>query len=971
MPANPFDQFDTPQTNDVGRPVILKGTPPQPKEVKSNFLVDPNTGTAAPIQGLPSDNRTWRMLTPKDPEFLPDRPGFKADNGDVKYGPTGETKNSTTGFGVNDYTGVLGDIARLRSQVAGLPDTAFGPGSHTVAQAPGLGDSSATMRALYNGISGKALREALVSTNQAMGGSGAASIDRTASGLQAMRASALHGLDPDMQTKGDFLKSLDQLQEDYTQRLAAAAKSQGGTLMRQIDQINGRPITPIEVPWDATDDQIRQAAKDAGYNVSPSSSVNKGFTGPVIAPQGNKTVIDMSGADGAQVQPATPPSSGGGIGDLATPAAWGSLYHGLADFLTAGLYKPVEALGATAAQEATGNTVPGDDVSDTYDRNLAAKNARDQRLYSQYPSEGWAGTLLGIPSLAAGFGKLAVRGAEEGAPAVARFANWLAPEGSSLTTQALRAPVLGAPLGAIEGAANAGKGHRGTGALVGGLVGGLGSAAAVPVMSGVGGLLGLVANRFNPEGAWNVFSHIAPEATPDAMRAAAAQARANGVEPAAIDTLNSASLDQVRNGVANRPGSKAATILNDELQARAAAAPARVAAQARTAIGQPPEAAVQVPGQAAAPKETRIDLGAKRDAQFAEAINPIRSQTVDLPTDTQAMLGGGDMGSVIRAARGYTTDPHERESLNALAAWADQSAKSGLAGNAPPIEIGAADALRQALNAAGSVKQADASHVAMRTAAADLTDSLETIPKYKEAMDAYRAQSAIASPSRNGSGDVSKFGADKGEALNLGENVIGANPEQMGIQARNLPPLDQPVEYSGHTPIAITPRQAAGEGVVRAVEMKGKDASGVKALGNQLLTDEQQRALNAILTPEQSQALANRVGAEANRLSAVEQATPGTAPPPNDEHAAVGAIATTMYHSPALKAAKSMSLLQKAKISPAQADRIANGLVNPAETEQIISQIEKAGYQRQRARQLYGMLALQLSSAASRRATAK
>jgi hypothetical protein len=66
-----------------------------------------------------------------------------------------------------------------------------------------------------------------------------------------------------------------------------------------------------------------------------------------------------------------------------------------------------------------------------------------------------------------------------------------------------------------------------------------------------------------------------------------------------------------------------------------------------------------------------------------------------------------------------------------------------------------------------------------------------------------------------------------------------------------------------------------------------------------------------------------------------------------------------------------MSLIDKARISPAQADAIAKGLVDPTQTNAIIGQIQKAGYTRQRAKALYGMLAIQLGAAAGRKVTGR
>jgi hypothetical protein len=989
---NPYDQFDTPAAPTGSPQPLVIGTvrPPKPQEktVQKGFVVDPNSATAVPIAGLPQDH--WVPLPKTDPRYTPDHPAeINTATGETRYGPQESTTPDNSGFGVQDYTGVLGDIGRLREQAAAAPDAAFGPGSATIAHTFAIGTPGASLRSIYNGVSGKALREALISTNQAMGGSGAASIDRTASGLQAMRASALHGLDPDLQTKDQFLKSLDQLQQDYTEKLAAAAKASGGTLMRQVTQINGQPITPIEVPYDATDDQVRDAVRKAGYDVHDSVSVDKGFSSPVIAPSNGKTVIDLSGGNGSPPAPSSGPQppqgpsgpSSGGIGDFLSniPAALQAATDKAGNLATYGLAAPlaagVEDVGGRVGQF-LGLNPSG--AGTNFDANLARLRAEQEAQTKGHTIANAigdvAGVIAGAPRVAVAAPSLVAE--RLGLTAAPEAATAIAPKGAGIVNRAVRGGLAAAPVGAIEGAANAGDGHRIKGAIDGGGIAlGVGM-VATPVIDAAGSVTGWALNRLMPNGQWAVLSHLAPEATPADMRAAAQQARAAGTNPAALDTLNESSLDQVRNNVGGRPGSQATTILNNEAEARVKAAPGRVVAQARKAIGAPP---VPVEGDtAASPQALRADLSQKAGTQFQQALAPIAGERVPLTDDLINQLSRPQGLNIVKQARTLPLSPEAEAELSALPGQLGQSLdmKKWLEGfpenmrtqieakmgeKPSDLSLEALNAIRQVSyhkpggNIPGVAQGISGVHQAARDA------GVQAVPAYAPILEKYAEQAGVAHSPVSGNPE---------DAIALGENLLGANSEGARAQAGTLN-LDKPVKFEpdGQAPAQLTPRQAAGEGVVRAVELKANKAGGLQSLDQSMKSGEQRIANRTVLTPQQASTLESGVTAEAKRVVSANRATPASAPSPDNGDNAAHAIATMLYHSPALKVAKSMSLIQKAKISPAQADAIAKGIVDPKQTDAIISQIEKAGYTRQRARSLYGMLALQLGAAAGRTAT--
>jgi hypothetical protein len=1020
--AVPFPKTATPQTPEERTKTIVDtaGTQASTKktELEAANIVKPHVLSAAEVAAQPTldPTKAWAV----------DQTGNYKPVGDVPQTfKVGDSDAISHGFQMLD------NIAQAR-QTARLPHAA-GTWATTLANLPvvggAIGQNRANLMTSLGAVAGDLRQLGIQHLYEMSGKKGVGTIARSNAEQTALQnsmaalgydPSSLHptGAQPDAPTLG---KGLDQAQSLYERHLARlfnidpdnpasisivqaaeanpanrqalidAFKQNGGSLgqarLRIVTKADGKAIPPIIVPHDASDEDVRNAVRAGGYNVAPNTMV-------ISAP--------MSGGAPQTGQPTGGKSNATPPGQESDGSTGGSFYHGAANALTAGLVDPFEAGAATVENNLgtlLGLNKSAASEGQIFDRSLANVKARNQADYAAHPIAGWAGTAAGIaPMIAAAIPRAAVGGAEAAPGAISRALKWLGGDGS-LGKAALRQSVVTAPVGAVEGAANAGEGNRTSGAVEGGATSAAVGAALTPLL-GVGGkVLGWIGSRTLPEaGTWNVFSHLAPEADPQAMAAAAAKARAAGTEPAALDTLNNASLDQVRNTVGKRPGSTAATILNDEAAARAGQAPTRIAAQARAAVGEPPVDVHTKTGQAAAPKELRQVLADKRDAQFSATIDPVRSAPVEVPEDVANLLDGPDMRPIVKGALAFTSDAEERAQIMSLSkalssepkdvkvggvplsqlspklrqaaemalteTRGDPLLKGGLNGEQPlpKISLGAADALRQSL-----AKAEGANTPAITAARRGLTNFLEeTVPEYHDAMGTYRQQSRIASP------DAQR--RNRPEAISLGENILTADPEQMRMHTRELGPMDTPVKFgTAEDAIAITPRQAAAEGAVRAVEQKADSANGARSLGREMtLPNGQQQARNRVLlTPEQSAKLESGVGAEANRIAAADRAAPSSAPPPEDEHAAVGAAAATLYHSPGLQGMKAMGLLQKAKISPAQADRIARKLVDPKERDAIIGQIERAGYTRARAKALYGMLAIQLGAAAGRGATAQ
>jgi hypothetical protein len=948
-----------------GRLVIRRAPTPH-KELRGNQIVDLDSGSSITVPGLPTDDKPkdhFRLLNEGDPGYRSDRPGqINETTGQISYGPQNAAQQAQP-FKVGDADEIahgfqmLDNVAAAR-QLAQLPNAA-GTWATTVSNIPvvggAMGQNRANLMTKLGAVSGDLRNLGIVKLYQMTGQKGVGTLARSNAEQQALQNSMAAlgydattlkptGAQPDASTLGEGLTQAQSLYERHLARLfnmdpdnptslhiiqAAEAnpqnrqalvqsfKDNGGSVgqLRFVTKADGHDIPPILVPKDATDEQIRAAVTAAGYNVNPASRI---LTGPFTGGPNPETGGAVAPSGGA---PKGPPPQG----------AFKTFDNDMSNALTFGLGPSIEAAAASLVN------------GHSFDENLAAIHARDKSNDTAHPVAGWAGTLSALPAFVGS-------APEAGLSAIARG-------GPSLVKQALKSNLVTVPVGATEGAAEAGSGNRVKGAVKGGAIAGAVGTAATPAIALGGRLIGWLGSKILPEiGAWNAFTHVAPEADPEAMANQAADLRSVGVEPAALDTLNDSSLDHVRTAIGSREGSKAATILNEEAASRSAKAPTDLTAHARAVVGKPP---VTPPhGVAADPEGLRTTLSAKRDQQFADTVAPVRGVPLKLPGEVTDMLEDADMASIIKGALGFTNDPVERDQIAHFAA-AMKKNPSGHGDMLPSISLGAADALRQSL-----AKAEGANTPAITATRQALTGFLEHVPQYRDAMKAYRIQSRIASP------DYQRRG--RPEAIDLGSQVLSGDPGKMRQVAAKMPPLDTPVVFgTGPDAITITPRQAAGEGVVRAIQEASNTSGGVKSMGRgMVLENGDQQARNGILfTPDQSLDLENRISAGSHRIEAANRAAPASAPGPEDEHTAISAAAATLYHSPALKGGKFAQLLSRAKISSDQANRIARGLVSKTETDAIIQKIQRAGYTQQRARQLYGMLALQLSAKSARGST--
>jgi hypothetical protein len=593
-------------------------------------------------------------------------------------------------------------------------------------------------------------------------------------------------------------------------------------------------------------------------------------------------------------------------------------------------------------------------------RSLKREQALEQAAYSNHPALGWGGTAAGV---------LATILAMKGNPANA----WaMAPE--SAAAQAGRRAALAIPGGGVAGAGASDPGHRVAGAAEGMALAPAISFLAPYLFKPITGAAEWANRRFGPRN-WNADGWMAELGdrlkgivSPDDAAANAAKARAAGVEPAPLDAIGPAGQDVVR-GVAERPGSLAQPILEKETVERTLAAPGRMGEQARAAVRgtRAPPIPGRVEGQAPKPLTLREELGAKRNRQFSATVDPVRGAEVEIPDDIAEMLVAPDMRSTIAGSLKFTKDPAERKQLIDFSRWAtgqhggysrpsgEMMEAAGLApdeiaaihaggGLTPPtLSLGAADALRRSLGAA----EGD-STPAFTAARQELTNFLETsIPEFGEAMRNYRGQSRIASPGKTG--EVSKIGKDRGEAIALGEQLLSGDPEKMSLMREGLGEMDVPVMFKPpEGPLSVTPRQAAIEGAARSVERAAGERGGLTSVSEGMASREQQARNRVILKPEQADKLESGIAAETARVKAAGRAAPNAFQSAEAEKAgnAMLSAAGLLSTSPVIQARGGGSLLafvQRVGISKEMADKIARGVINPQETDALIASMKKRG----------------------------
>lgn len=205
-----------------GRPIIRKGVEPQPKTLKGNFAVDLNSGTAKPVEGLPTEH--WRPLAPGDKLFLPNHPGITNEQtGEIRYGPEGPQAAGASPTGDVFQNDVLLDqIAHVR-ELARKPLT-LGSGSTYLSYVPIIGQNAADMQTAITQIKGDLIQRGIQRLRELNGGKGAATMANTEKEGERI-ANSFAPLSQD-QSPEEFIRGLDVAEKFYRDALSKTQPQQ-------------------------------------------------------------------------------------------------------------------------------------------------------------------------------------------------------------------------------------------------------------------------------------------------------------------------------------------------------------------------------------------------------------------------------------------------------------------------------------------------------------------------------------------------------------------------------------------------------------------------------------------------------------------------------------------------------------------------------------------------------------------------
>jgi hypothetical protein len=663
---------------------------------------------------------------------------------------------------------------------------------------------------------------------------------------------------------------------------------------------NGKEYT-FTAPLGLSDDQIKAEAIKNGLNPSPNMGVVRNVQQtPGITDTVTSNLLNL-------------PS-----------------FNGAADLMAAGKTANnylLRGLGLDGSNASLG---------DTYTAFAQDQRADEARGNSAHPIAAWSGYLGGIP--------YALKEIPEG------VVNWLG-KGDWLARFGKNALVNGVT-GAVSGSLSEDPDHMASGAargaataIVGAPIINAGIRAVAPAATWAWDRFG--PRNFSPNGFMaELGDRLEGIVSPEDMKANYHRLVGGGVQPAPLDVVGPAGQDVIR-GIAERPGTNAQPVLEAELNARANAAPQRIATNARAAMStRAPVVDGMAPSSEPQPMALRQGLGDLRDQQLQDTLGPVRGVPLQLPGDVTDMLEDADMRPVVKGALAFTKDPVERQQITDFAKGLQQ----GLTGNnLPKLSLGASDALRQSL-----AKSEGSNTPAITATRQSLTSFLENVPQYRDAMNAYRTQSAVASPQAGGIGDISKVGANKGEAINLGEQLLTGDPERMGLTAASLPELDTPISFGSEGQATVTPRQAAIEGAAKTIQDKAT-GGGVPSLVKGMATPQQQARNRILLSDKQASNLESGVAAEGERILNAARATPGRYRDSASEDAgdALMHLAGALSHSPVLKARGLVStFMGRLGISKTLAANVAKGVIDPTLTQKFIDTVAQRGVRRAKALQL-------------------
>lgn len=423
--------------------------------------------------------------------------------------------------------------------------------------------------------------------------------------------------------------------------------------------------------------------------------------------------------------------------------------RGAADMLSFGFADELSGLAAGA-----GAALGGENPQAAYDAAVAEERAVDELDRREVPWSRGAGQVGGF---AGGLGYGAIANLGRFTPNILRGANGILGGAQAVA----RNVGAGAGFGALAGA-GAGEGDIlarlpdvGSGALWGGVAGGVG----VPVAAGAGAAFNILAELGAPvvRKGLNRLGRAVGETglDPATMRQQAQRYRDAGLEPALVDVLDDSGRGVVRAAASRMtPARQGVTDFRD---ARAADLQGVVSEQARRHLSPDPRTPAQI----------AVDLGEERARRAGNEFGAVRGDVIDMAPETvQALRNPLGREAISEAAR-RERDPEVRAALNRLA-------QDALDDPSTPITVGMADRISRTLygraDAAARAGDNDLATTFSQLAGAIRNPAREASEGYGRALEGYAEQSALI------------------EAADRGEDFLSRNTDEFVAEAQAWSP---------------------------------------------------------------------------------------------------------------------------------------------------------------------------------------
>jgi hypothetical protein len=609
-----------------------------------------------------------------------------------------------------------------------------------------------------------------------------------------------------------------------------------------------------------------------------------------------------------------------------------------------------------AASNAAGNLILGDtNVRQNYMNNMDWLQQRAANSEAMYPEQATAGkigaTLATLP-----------------AAAEAKFL-----QGRNMLTTALKSSAFMGPYAAINTYGSNPVNDRLNGMALSGAIGsGLGLLA--PLVAGTAGkVIGGAARRIGlpaafrrllgqPEEADQTAIDIIASRTaqdPNQMRAVAREMRDTGHEPALTNVVDESGRGVI--GAAARRGGAGREMAQRAYESRALSVPERVDRNMQAVV----EGTTDNPDVKAALRqpvdETTVRLQAERSAAMDAAMTPIRNNPVPLTKDVFDVLNTADGQRALGQAMRTVTDPAVLQQMKKLQSFV-RSANKAIDPRLPPA---VQESIINKLLADQPMTVDIADRVARKFGAmADMgstpSDTAMALRNFKNVV---RGAAKTASPEYSAA--LAKYGETSTslDALQTGSEYLKPNTDEFVKRAgalSNTAAEGQPSD-----------RQLAQQAARRAVQAAtGENISAAPSVARKIAVAPEQSARNAALFgPIDADKLERAMAITVKDLRDYARIAPNTGSDTalksaDDrvlEHLAAGAAYAKSGHW----AGAAMHTLRAIGMSDADATRIVELAVDPAQTDRLINMLEKS-YGKQQAQKVARLIGLPITQSTSR-----